>query len=858
MKKSYLIGNAHIDAMWLWEWQEGLAEVRSTFRSALDRLNEFDGWIFTSAAAQYYRWIEETDAEMFAEIAARVREGRWCIVGGWWIQPDCNLPSGESFCRQGLYGQRYFSEKFGVRARTGYNVDSFGHSAGLPQILKKSGLENYVFSRPGAHERDLPELFEWRSPDGSGVRAARIPIGYESNSLPELKEKVKKFLALREGERFPQMLFYGVGNHGGGPTIEMLDYLKGISASNGFEFSSPDLFFEATKALPTETVTGDLGKHAVGCYSAHSTIKKNHRKAENALIRSEKFAVAAQELCGRPYPAAELERTWKNFLFHQFHDALCGCSIERVCEDAAAAFAGAYAEAERLSAYSVQAIAAQVDTSRGFTGAEANARLGKPVVVFNAEAWSRSAEIRVAGLYKGQELPRKTYSAFDVNGNRFPVQLVRGQSLFWYTRDGVFRAEIPAYGYKLFYIREDNASACAKNCDLKIREKSPVFHENTFNIESGGLVMENSRVALSIDASGAASLYDKRLNREFLSGGIYFTAEDCGDEDTWGHAADSEAWKESNRLGVWGFCRSSLGRFAGRFECVETKILEAGEVECRVRCRYRYGVSEIVCDYILHTESEDVGVQVKIDWREKQKLARMHVPFSSAFVRAEFETAYAHISRAAVGEEDCAHKWADFSEKTAGLALLNDGAYSYRASAGEAAVLLARSSIYADHAGVREKRYDYEYLDMGEQTFSFVLHPHGAPDYAEITRLAAELNNPCAAVWEGYHAGKRAGEGSFIEISAPSVVVRAVKRAEDGKGIVVRAYETEGKRTECRLRLFETETTAVFAPFEIKTLRFFGKKAVEQDILEEPLLDKKLGAAYNKSQPSPKRRKLQP
>ena len=140
MKKSYLIGNAHIDAMWLWEWQEGLAEVRSTFRSALDRLNELDGWIFTSAAAQYYRWIEETDAEMFAEIAARVREGRWCIVGGWWIQPDCNLPSGESFCRQGLYGQRYFSEKFGVRARTGYNVDSFGHSAGLPQICSARAM----------------------------------------------------------------------------------------------------------------------------------------------------------------------------------------------------------------------------------------------------------------------------------------------------------------------------------------------------------------------------------------------------------------------------------------------------------------------------------------------------------------------------------------------------------------------------------------------------------------------------------------------------------------------------------------------------------------------------------------------
>lgn len=838
MKKSYLIGNAHIDAMWLWDWQEGLAEVRSTFRSALDRLAEFDGWIFTSAAAQYYRWIEETDERMFEEIRARVREGRWCIVGGWWIQPDCNLPSGEAFCRQGLYGQRYFEEKFGVRAKTGYNVDSFGHNAGLPQILKKSGLENYVFSRPGAHENPLPELFIWRSPDGSGVNAARIPIGYESNSLPELREKVEKFLKLREKEAFPQMLFYGVGNHGGGPTIEMLRYLKKISPENGFVFSSPDAFFEEMRAQRPETVTGDLGKHAVGCYSAHSEIKKRHRAAENALLQGEKFAAAAKCLSDRIYPAGALESAWKNFLFHQFHDALCGCSIKKVCDDTVTAFRSVYAAAERISARAVQAIAAEVDTARGLPGAEAKDRLGKPVIVFNPEAWSRFAEIRVSGLYTGQEFPGKRYAAFDTEGKCFPVQLVQGQNLFWYTRDGIFRAELPAFGYRLFYIREisgENGLA-EKNVEVKAYAREPVFHKNTFNVERGGKVLENSRVRLFINSAGEAeSFYDKRLRQEMLSSGIFFTAEEAGDEDTWGHAADSDAWKQSRRLGVWGFSRRSIGRSPGRFDCTEVRIAESGEVRGRVLCRYRWGASEITCEYTLYAGCEDLFVRVKIDWREKQKIARMHIPFRASFRRAEYEVAYTHIRREICGEEDFAHKWVDFSNEKAGLALLNDGAYSYSASSGGVAVILARSAIYADHAGVREKDFDYDYLDIGEQEFSFILHPHGVPDFAEITKRGIELNSPCRPVWEGYHGGKRNGADSFAEISAASVVVRAIKQSEDGQGLIVRAYETAGKKVRCTLRLFGREAETEFSPYEIKTLYINDAGVTETDITEAPL-----------------------
>ena len=211
-KKVHLIGNAHIDPVWLWRWQAGYAEIKATFRSALDRMKEFPDFIFTSACAAYYKWVEENAPEMFEEIKQRITEGRWVIVGGWWLQPDCNIPSGESFVRQGLYSQRYFNEKFGIMAKTGYNVDSFGHNGMLPQILKKSGMDYYVFMRPGDHEKDLPgNLFWWESADGSRVMAYKIPFSYGNwsgkHSDDPLRHKTLEVKKLAEEQGYDMMNF---------------------------------------------------------------------------------------------------------------------------------------------------------------------------------------------------------------------------------------------------------------------------------------------------------------------------------------------------------------------------------------------------------------------------------------------------------------------------------------------------------------------------------------------------------------------------------------------------------------------------------------------------------------------------
>ena len=180
MKKNvYLIGNAHLDPVWLWQWQEGFAEIKATFRSALDRMKEFDDFIFTSACGSYYMWIEQIDPAMFEEIRTRVREGRWCLVGGWFLQPDCNIPCGESFARHALITQRYFLEKFGKTATVGYNVDSFGHNGSLPMILRQSRMNAYVFMRPQPFERKFPQnLFLWQSRNGDRVMTYHIPYLY--------------------------------------------------------------------------------------------------------------------------------------------------------------------------------------------------------------------------------------------------------------------------------------------------------------------------------------------------------------------------------------------------------------------------------------------------------------------------------------------------------------------------------------------------------------------------------------------------------------------------------------------------------------------------------------------------------
>jgi len=300
----FMVGNAHIDPMWIWDWDEGMHEVLQTFRSAVERLDEDPDLRFTASSASYYHWVKETSPDLFDKIRELVRSGRWVVTGGQWVEPDCNLPSGESVCRQFLYGQRFLDEHLGVRATVGYNVDSFGHAGSLPQLLAGAGIRSYVFMRPGAAEMDIPSpAFLWRGTNGTELPAYRIPYDYSTRGGPEdelIRKRVGELLAESEASGLPLMAFFGVGDHGGGPTRLAMRTVHALASehSGSVAFGDPATYFRALAttaaggpALPT--VEGELQWHAVGCYSARADLKLANARAEDALVAAE----ALNEVC---------------------------------------------------------------------------------------------------------------------------------------------------------------------------------------------------------------------------------------------------------------------------------------------------------------------------------------------------------------------------------------------------------------------------------------------------------------------------------------------------------------------------------------------------------------------------------
>jgi len=353
MKTVHMIGNAHLDPVWLWRREDGVDAALATARSACDRLDEYREFIFTCSASWMHGEIERIDPALFGRVRRFVEAERWQIVGGMVIQPDCNLPAAESFRKQLEHGQRYFRDRFGRPATVGYNVDSFGHTAYLPRFLRAAGIDAYTFMRPGPNEKQLPSsLFRWRSPDGAEVTAFRITSSYSAREV-DLRKHVGRSLAAMPETVEHTMCFFGVGDHGGGPTKRQIEWiLANADAIDGARLviSHPRAFFDAvadcSDALPV--VTGELQHHAIGCYSVERRLKVAMRRAEAGLVQAEQ----AVELFGRDDARAfrdALRDAWDDVLFNQFHDVLGGTSLDKASRLAAGQLVAAEATAERVT-----------------------------------------------------------------------------------------------------------------------------------------------------------------------------------------------------------------------------------------------------------------------------------------------------------------------------------------------------------------------------------------------------------------------------------------------------------------------------------------------------------------------------
>ncbi len=817
----HLIGNAHLDPIWLWRWQEGCNEVLQTFRSALDRLKEYDDFVFTCSSAAYYKWVEELDPDMFAEIQKAVKDGRWFPVNGWWVQPDCNMPSGESFARQALYSQLYYYEKFGKICRTGYNVDSFGHNAMMPQLLRQGGMCAYVMMRPETHEHaDAPQdLFWWDSCDGSRVLTYRISGGYATSGSDSLDKKINDHKHRAAADGHGMMLFYGVGNHGGGPTRGDIEHLKEKMKTDGFEelkFSDPDDFFREMLVTPLDIPvwTDELQHHASGCYSATSLVKQLNRKAENRLASAEKFNTVAVKAANAKAKTKEFAKAWERVCFNQFHDILCGCSIMEAYEDVKESEGYALDVASRIYNSAVIRIARKIDTwidgvsdpvCTEVRNLGARRNFPRPVVVFNP--LSQPIEMPVRVMYDSQRVT-------DSEGNDVLFQNVRSSRSNDSHLDTLFMAKVPALGYATYWLSFESEQEPKTSC-LACGDEPVIYMENDL-----------LRVEFDKEKGGISRLLDKTSGIDYAAHSVLAvpTVIDDHETDTWAH-------------NVFRFHNIKGTMKVNSIECVEN-----GPLRASVRIKYTYNTSTLTQEFCLTQGKKLLRVKCKANWSENFTLLKLPFDIGGTDEISTYEIPCGYIKRPCDGDEEPTQQWADVTATNAqgkriGLAVINDCKYSYDCPGTQLRLTAIRNVIFADHYSDRPAA-DFNFCDEGMQRFEYALLPHeGEAETSEVMLAAARFNNRPVTVSESYHKGS--GEPqvkSFMEINQPNIIVTAFKFSEDKSGsAILRCFESAGKKTRVNILcdLLDAAFTVDFNPHEIKTFRIDPSgKAYEVNFLE--------------------------
>lgn len=799
-----LSGNAHIDPVWLWRWFEGYWTVRSTVRRVVDLMEKYPSVTFVFSSSIMYRWLEECEPHLFEKVRKLVGEGRWIPIGGWVVEPDCNIPCGESYIRQALYGKSYFKEKLGVDIVVGYNIDSFGHNASLPQILRKSGYRYYIFMRPDRREKDLPPIFLWESQDGSRILAYRHPVSYAlyGDRLVEALEK----LALNPPLPVILILF-GRGDHGGGPTYEDMKAIEEFTSrfkDNIIRFSNPEEFFKRIleAGLDIPIVRGELQHHATGCYSLLSEVKALNRRAEYSLMAAERLSVLAYLLTGLSYPRDRLRMGWMHTLFCQFHDSLAGTCIPEAYWDIRNMYGESISIAYESINLAAQRISSMVDTKDGAY-----------IIVFNPTGVHARFPIEVEP-WPGD------YAILDPdNGRLAQVQDVRPSSITA-RRRVLFTADIPALGYKSYRL-----------VDKAARESGV---EGV--LEASNLTIGNDYFVIEVDPEGCGikMLYDRRIGVNVFRGYGASPIVLKDESDTWGHGVYSYRYEE------------------GRFRNTEVSLIESGPVRATICVKACFSNSTIWQYISLYRGLDFIDVKVKLDWREKHRMLKLSFPVNLDSSTVTYEIPYGVITRIANGVEEPGQRWVDVSGTLSkpdrsvefGLAIVNDSKYGYDAYGSELRMSILRSPPYAHHEPHKLKpSVEYEYIDQGLHTFRYVLVPHPGgwkTVFDRIAGIAEILNTGFFYIVEDQHVGSLPLKLSSINVEPYNVIPTVLKLSEESNDLILRLVEYCGIETEAciDMRILGREVRIRMKPFEIKTLRIpldRGKPVIECNLLETPI-----------------------
>ena len=820
-KKIFLICNSHIDPVWQWEWEEGAAEALSTFRIAADFCEEYEDYIFCHNEVLLYDWIEQYDPQLFARIQDLVRRGKWHIMGGWQLQPDCNMPSGESFVRQILSGRKYFLEKFGKAPSVAINFDSFGHSRGLVQIMAKSGYEGYIHMRPMPEFLTLPQReYKWVGYDGSEIIGIR-PFGWYCTP------KGKAAACVRDtvnncNDNDISMRLWGIGNHGGGPSKQDLEDLKALKAELKNEdveliHSTPEQYLAELKKVRTfPEFKESLVPWSPGCYTSQVRVKQKHRLAENTYFLTEIMCSHASAAGLIEYPFKELSDAMYDIMTVQFHDILPGSSIQPAEEMGIRLLDHALEILSRLKAKAFFALA----------GGQKKAQPDKiPVFVYNPYPYEITDDIVCEFNLWDQHLDLDFMNAivYDQNGNICPSQCEKEYSTIpmeWRKRV-VFKATLAPMTLNRF------------DCGFEVIPQKPapeVMTDDTY------FTLVRGDAELKIDRStGLVDSYIKN-GKNYVDSKAFGLEVFDDNFDPWGMMVTSF----KDKIGEFKLLDTQSAK---EFLCLENElpsvhIIEDGAVRTVVEAVFGYNNSYAVLKYCFNQNGE-LKLDIRVNWSEKQKLLRLNVPTSLKNSVCIGEQPYGREALKTDCEENVSQKYIAVSNTLDCLLAINSGTYGscFDDKSGTLKFTLLRSPSYCAHpVGERRvmptDRY-MPYIEQGERDFSFMFCVGSSDTLLNSASRTAQLFNMKPMALSFYPTGIGTLPTSPVKLTDNSVInMTALKLAENKDGYIVRLFNPTENAQSCNLSFCDAKISLSFGAYEIKTLKYDGNSIFETDLME--------------------------
>lgn len=818
--KTYLFCNAHLDPVWLWQWESGLSEALSTFRTASDLIDEYPDFKFNHNESLLYEWIEENDPELFQRIRRQVKEGRWEIIGGWFLQPDCNIPAGESILRQALKGRIYFYDKFKKVPVTAVNFDSFGHAQGLVQVLQKCGYRHYVTTRPKRDNYDSPnEDFLWRGYDGeSEILVHRSDKGYNS-VLGKVEEELPHWMEERKDQK-TALFLWGVGNHGGGPSRKDLEDLARMKQDGAdIVHATPDEYFATVDRSKLPVVERGLNTVMEGCYTSIIRIKQMHRRLENDLVMTEKMASHASLAGLAEYEKQKLDDAWRDLLFAEFHDSLPGSCTQPVEEDVVRMLDHGLEITNKLKAkYFLALTAGQEKIKDGNT---------VPILVYNPHPFPYTQPIDVEFLLPRQ-MWHKDFSVPTVyrDGEAIPSQSAKESGNFnmdWCKRV-IFAAELPPCSMNRFDVH------------FNVIEKRP---EPTLRAERGRIKVETARGQVVVNAR--TGLLDSYVvdGKEFVKPGAFAVHV---------HTDAYHSWEGKDALNVYeptgqfhlmspGEATDFTGVKGGTVQPV--RVTDEGAVNTVVEADFAYGHSRLLMRYLVNKADGTLELELRVFYAESEKRLKLWVPTTlengehwgqTIFGRELLKRSYADV---------VSQYWQAVADGEFAFVVVDDGVYGSHYEEGNLGVTLVRSAGYgAASSTLGEPFHDPMYqprMDQGERRYRFRLLA-GKRDETLLSadREAAQFNQKVYALAH-CPSGKGEKPKNLISVDRADIALSCFKRSErQTDSYILRLFEAQGIAADVHVEIpvLGLALNDTFQPFEIKTYKIEGGCIAECDILE--------------------------